>query len=111
MSVVRYADSGEPVLLGDIVSTRVFFLRRNARVVYVPGLSKKRPSLEHHGLSWVGLQELKGPFLSALVDPRTGCLDSKVRLVERGETAPISERPDPFLEPDEIIDDEDGQQT
>jgi hypothetical protein len=105
MNTILYAGSDEPVQLGDIVSTRVFFLRRKARVVYVPGISKRRSSLEHHGLSWVGLQELTGPHLAALVDPQTGRLDSKVKLVNRGEAMPLPEGSDPFLEPDEIVDD------
>ena len=111
MSIILYAGSDEPVHLGDIVSTRVFFVRRKARVIYVPGISKKRSSLEHNGLLWVGLQELTGPFLSALVDPQTHRLDSKVKLVRRGEAVPLQDSPDPFLEPDEIVDDEGGRQA
>ena len=105
MGEVRYSGSDEPVLPGDIVTTRVFFRRRKARVVYVPGISKKRMSLEHHGLTWVGMQELTGPFLSALVNPRTGRLDRRVRLVARGEAVALPENVDAFIEPGEITTD------
>jgi hypothetical protein len=107
MNSVRYADSGELVLLGDIVTTRVFFFfKRKARVVYVPGISKRRSSLEYNGLTWVGLQELTGPFLSALVDPKDSRLDKSVKLIERGEPVVLPEDSDPFIEPGEVLDDE-----
>lgn len=104
MSSVRYSGSEEAVQLGDIVTTRVLFLRRKARVVYLPGVSKKRNSLEHHGLRWVGLQELAGPYLAALVDPTTGILDRKVRLLSRGERVVLPDDVDPFIEPGECVD-------
>jgi hypothetical protein len=103
VSGIRYSGVDELVLLGDIVTIRIFFRRRKARVVYVPGISKKRTSLEHHELAWVGLQELSGPFLSALVDPKTGRLDKRVLFVERGEVAVLLKDADPFIEKDEII--------
>jgi hypothetical protein len=105
MSAVKYANSGEAVLLGDVVTTRVFFIRRTAKVVYVPGISAPRKSLEHHGLRWVGLQESTGPFLAALVDPESGVLDKKIKFVERGTPQPIAEDEDPFIEPGEKIED------
>ncbi len=104
MSSIRYAKSADAVLLGDIVTTRVFFFKRKARVLYVPGISKKRDSLEHHGLRWVGLQELTGPFLAALVDPNTSELDGKVKLVERGKPTELPDAEDPFTEPGELTD-------
>lgn len=104
MSSVVYFGTSIEVLPGDLVTTRVFLFRRKARVVYVPGVSKKRSSLEHHGLTWVGLQELTGPFLASLVDPKSSVLDKKVKFVERGEPTVLPEDIDPFVEPGEITD-------
>jgi hypothetical protein len=45
-SPVLYSDGQTPVQLGDEVSARSFFVRRPARVIYVPGISKKNREME-----------------------------------------------------------------
>jgi hypothetical protein len=101
---VRYWGSALEVMLGDLVTTRVFLRRRKARVVYLPGVSPKRDSLEHHGLQWVGFQEMTGPFLSALIDPATGHLDRRIQFLARGEAVPALVG-DAFVESGECVDD------
>jgi hypothetical protein len=104
MSRVVYARTGEQVLPGDIISTRLFFFfRKEGTVVYVPGISPKRSSLEYNGLTWVGIQELSGSFFSALVDPNDNRLDNSVEFLRRGAAFTLPSDPDPFIEPGEIV--------
>jgi hypothetical protein len=51
---VTYADGITPVLPGDRVSVSFFLRRRPGEVIYVPGVSKRRGTYEHSGLTWVG---------------------------------------------------------
>lgn len=104
MKQVKYCDTSEPVELGDVVQTRVFFVRRHGVVTYVPGISKKKDTLEYNGLSWVAIQDDRGSYMSALVDPVSGFLDKKIKFVSRGKPKGMPEN-DPFIEPGEIKDD------
>jgi hypothetical protein len=83
-----YAD-GLPVMLDDRVELRVWiklFRKLPGTVVYVPGLSKRRTQMEHGGLTWVGIRmDHGGAVVGSLVDPETGYLQKKVRLLGRGE--------------------------
>jgi hypothetical protein len=107
MSPVVYATTGEQVLPGDIISTRLFlFFPRDGTVVYVPGISPKRASLEYNGLTWVGIQELSGSFFSALVNPNDNQLDKSVKFLRRGPACTLPSDSDPFIEPGEIVDSE-----
>jgi hypothetical protein len=80
---VLYSDGQTPVQLGDEVTARDFFIRRQARVIYVPGISKKNRDMEHHGLCWVSLKFAKGVRIGTLVDPKTSRLSKSVRFVKR----------------------------
>jgi hypothetical protein len=94
-SVVLYSDGQTPVQLGDEVSARSFLVRRPARVIYVPGVSKKNREMEHHGLCWVCLQFASGGRTGRVVDPKNSRLGKSIRFVKRSA--------DPFdeLRPDE----------
>ncbi len=78
--------TGEPVQLGDKVQIKVWaeFWKgwQGGEVVYVPGISKKKPQHEYNGLKWAVIKFHNGE-LGPLVDPKTGVL-RKVRFVERG---------------------------
>jgi hypothetical protein len=80
---VLYADGQTQVLLGDEVTARSFFIRRPARVVYVPGISKKNRDMEFNGLCWVALKFAKGARIGTLVDPKTARLGKSVRFIKR----------------------------
>jgi hypothetical protein len=72
-----YAD-GSPVSPGDHVQLRVWvrlFRKVAGTVVYVPGISKRRPQLERDGLSWVGVRlDDTGTIVGSWVEPSTGRL-------------------------------------
>jgi hypothetical protein len=82
--MVTYADGVTAVLPGDRVSVRLFFRRRTGEVIYVPGISKKRGSYEHHGLTWVGVSLPDGWAVGTIVLPETGGLKPGVRFLGRG---------------------------
>lgn len=103
MKQVKYYQTNTPVQLGDVVQIRIFFVRRQGVVTYVPGISKKRSALEYNGLTWVTIQEDRGSHLATVVDPDTGFL-KKVRFVRRGPPKDLPDE-DPFVEPGEIEDD------
>lgn len=77
--------TGELVQLGDKVQVKVWaeFWKgwQGGEVVYVPGISKKKPQNEYNGLKWAVIKFRNGE-LGPLVDPKTGVL-RKVRFVER----------------------------
>lgn len=104
MKQVKYYQTDTPVQLGDVVQIRIFFARRQGVVTYVPGISKKRSTLEYNGLTWVAIQEDRGSHLATVVDPDTGFLKKKVIFVRRGPQKDLPEE-DPFAEPGEIEDD------
>jgi hypothetical protein len=78
--------TGELVQLGDKVQIKVWaeFWKgwQEGTVVYVPGISKKKPQHEYNGLKWAVVKFRNGE-LGPLVDPKTGII-RKVRFVERG---------------------------
>ena len=71
------------VQLGDEVSARDFLFRRNGRIAYLPGVSKKNSNMEHGGLSWVGIRFQRGTFIGTIVDPETFQLKKSVRFFQR----------------------------
>lgn len=98
---VRYHDGITVVQLGDRVEVRgliLFFRKKQGRVNYVPGISRRNPEMEHGGLTWVGVIFDDGTRTGAYVDPNTQCLLKIVTFLER-DLAPIQE-----LGPDEPVD-------
>ncbi len=92
---VTYADGVTSVLPGDRVSLRWFLLRRTGEVIYVPGISKRRGSYEHNGLTWVGVSLRNGWAIGTIVLPETNRLQSSVRFLGRGaesRTAAVARR-------------------
>lgn len=81
---VTYADGSTSVLPGDRVSLKLFLRRSNGEVIYVPGISKRRGTYEHHGLTWVGVSLADGWAVSTIVLPETGRLKAGVRFLGRG---------------------------
>jgi hypothetical protein len=82
--MVTYADGTTPVLPGDRVSVRFFLRRRPGEIIYVPGISKRRSTYEHSGLTWVGVSLPDGWAVGEIVLPETGRLKKSVRFVSRG---------------------------
>jgi hypothetical protein len=82
--VVFYVDGATPVMLGDHVSARDLLFRKQGRVVYVPGVSRKNREFENGGLSWVGIRFDGGPVTGVIVDPESNKLKSGVRFHSRG---------------------------
>jgi hypothetical protein len=78
-------ETGEPVQVGDKVQIKVWaeFWKgwQPGEVMYVPGISRKKPKYEFNGLKWVAIKFCNGE-LGPLVDPKTGKL-RKVRFIER----------------------------
>ena len=87
-SEVHYADGSTQVLPGDRVSVRLFFRRRQGEVIYVPGISRRRGTYEHHGLKWVGVSLADGWAIGSIVLPETGTLQKSVRFLGRGSESP-----------------------
>ena len=81
--VVLYADRTTPVQLGDRVETRVWFSKKQGRVVYVPGISPPNSNMEYNGLCWVGIRLDEGGFVSTVVDPKGAFLRRKEKLRRR----------------------------
>jgi len=80
---VFYADGKTEVHIGDKVSIRSFLVRRTGTVSYVPGISPKKPEMEHHGLSWVGITFDQGGHVSTVVIPETHFLKTSVKFLGR----------------------------
>lgn len=80
---IVYRDGQTRVLPGDAVSARDVFWRKRAVVTYVPGLSAKRPEMEHHGLRWVGLEFENGVTTAKVLDPDTKRLERSIVFVGR----------------------------
>lgn len=87
---VTYADGTTPVRPGDRVSVRLFFRRRTGEVIYVPGISKRRGTYEHHGLTWVGISLADGWAVGEIVLPKTTRLKPGVRFLGRGSESPAA---------------------
>jgi len=83
------------VQLGDEVSARDFLLRKNGRIAYLPGVSKKNRNMEYDGLSWVGIRFPGGTFSGSIVDPVSFQLKKSICFLRRS-SEPVKE-----LEPDE----------
>ena len=81
---VTYADGITAVLPGDRVSVRWFLRRRPGAVIYVPGISKRRGTHEHNGLTWVGVSLPDGWAVGEIVLPDTRTLKPSVRFLGRG---------------------------
>ena len=86
---VLYHDGTTMVQVGDEVSARSLFLRREGRVVYVPGMSNKKRDMEFNGLCWVGIKFHDGTRTGVVVDPKSSRLRKSVRLLGRsGQRVP-----------------------
>jgi hypothetical protein len=83
---ILYADGVTQVMLGDHISARDLLFRKEGRVVYVPGISKKNRELEHDGLTWIGIRFKGGSISGAVVDPETSCLKKSVRFLARSDS-------------------------
>ncbi len=82
-STVFYADGAVEVRLGDHVSARNLFFRKEGRVVYVPGVSRRNREFEHGGLLWVGIRFEGGSVTGVFVDPNSLCLKKSLRFLSR----------------------------
>lgn len=87
---VTYADGLTAVRPGDRVSVRLFFRRRAGEVIYVPGISKRRGTYEHNGLTWVGVSLADGWAVGEIVLPETQRLKPSVRFLGRGTESPAA---------------------
>jgi hypothetical protein len=87
---VRYSDGTTPVQLGDRVARRLWFSlfrKKEGRVVYVPGVSRKHGEFEHDGLTWIGVKTDDGGIYGSIVLPDTGCLEKKLEFLGRDASA------------------------
>jgi hypothetical protein len=90
---VFYADGSTRVMIGDHVSARDLLFRKEGRVVYLPGVSKKNREFEHGGLAWVGIRFASGSVAGAIVDPEAFRLKKGVRFLSRGTSEVAEIRP------------------
>ena len=95
---ICYSAGQTQVQVGDKVSARDLLLRRDGRIVYLPGVSKKNRQMEHHGLCWVGVKFDRGTFSATIVDPKTFKLKKCIRFLGRS-AEPVQE-----LGPEEEVD-------
>ena len=82
-ATVFYADGTTRVIPGDHVSARDLLFRKEGRVVYVPGVSRRNREFEHDGLSWVGIRFKGGAITGAFVDPDSWRMKKSVRFLSR----------------------------
>lgn len=80
---ILYHDGKTEVRLGDEVSARDVFFRRDGRVNYLPGVSKKNRNMEHGGLCWVGIKFQRGTYTGTIVDPKSFKLKKSIRFLRR----------------------------
>ena len=83
---VTYADGTTEVRLGDGASVSVWFRRRTGRVVYVPGISKRNPEFEYHGMRWVGIRLDDKSLVATPVLVPSERLKAKIRFIARDES-------------------------
>jgi hypothetical protein len=85
--MIYYCDGVTPVELGDLVELNggVFFLFKKLRgaVIYVPGVSPLNLNMEFNGLQWVAVDVPGKAIIKQLVDPDTGRLVKKIKLLHR----------------------------
>jgi hypothetical protein len=89
---IRYADSEVEVRLGDRVEIKVWFQRREGRIVYVPGVSPLNTEFEFNGLRWVAIRA-RGMLIGSIVRPQTETLKPKVKFIQRDDS-PFDPAPD-----------------
>ena len=83
-SPVNYWGSSQAVLLGDKVQIRLWmFFKRLGRVVYVPGISPRKASMERDGLAWVGIELESGSRVDTIVLPESNELQKSVMFLVR----------------------------
>ncbi len=87
---VFYADGTTLVMIGDHVSARDLLFRKEGRVAYVPGVSRRNREFEHGGLSWVGIRFEGGAITGVFVDPDSCRLKKNVKFLSRA-TSPVEE--------------------
>jgi hypothetical protein len=80
---IYYHGGQTEVKLGDEVSARDLILRKNGRVAYVPGVSKRNRELERSGMAWIGIRFSKGTIGGAWVEPETSWVKKSVRFIRR----------------------------
>ncbi len=88
MTMVYYHDGVPEIKLGDQVELGGGFLflfrKLRGQVIYVPGISPMRPSMESDGLQWVAIDVPEKVLIKQLVDPDTCRLIKRTRLLGRG---------------------------
>ncbi len=85
---VVYSDGETPVLIGDVITCRSWswlWRKKHGQVTYVPGISKRNPSMEHGGMTWVGTRHDDGTVIGTWVEPETQILKKDVQFVRRGD--------------------------
>jgi len=80
---VKYSDQSTTVNLGDRVEVRVWFRKRQGRVVYVPGISELNEELEYNGLRCVGIRMDTSALLATPVLRKTRSLKKRFRFIVR----------------------------
>lgn len=83
LNCIRYFASEVPVQLGDHVTLRVLFRRREGRVTYLPGVTSPRSQIDFGGLFRVGVTTPRGWFIGCHVDPDSLDLKKGIALVRR----------------------------
>lgn len=82
---IYYHGGKTEVKLGDEVSARDLLLRKNGRVAYVPGVSKRNRELERSGMAWIGIRFSKDTISGAWVEPETSWVKKSVRFIRRSD--------------------------
>ena len=78
---VRYIDGITDVQLGDRVTLRVLFWKRDGRIVYVPGVSIFNPEFEYNGMKWIGIRLTDRSLVATPVLSTTGNLKKKIKFI------------------------------
>jgi hypothetical protein len=99
-AVLYSNEEQQPVLVGDMVESRVWFvMKRKGQVVYVPGISEFHKDMEFNGIRYVGWRTAQGVLFSTPVNPSSNRV-LRLKLLNRATLT------SPEISPGDTVEDE-----
>ena len=82
IEIPKYSD-GEQMMLGDKIQYKSFFIKKEATIDYVPGISKRDLGLESDGLVMALMKKSNGDTYTLTIDPETNIPCGSILLLNR----------------------------
>lgn len=82
IEIPKYS-TGEQLMLGDKIQYKSFFLKKEATITYVPGISKRDPELESEGIVMSLMKKSNGDSYTLTIDPKTNIPCGSIVLLSR----------------------------